>query len=143
MEILQKKGPKRDSSNSAAAFKQLQVLEGRQDRDPRNVQAHITNEAAMALWGIIVNTRNKINPLKHWNNAVWFYLWLIVEPDTAHCILLAFIPIVPKDVSLAKPNGYKWVKLEEIFTSPELGRVIGMRLVTEGTLWLIVRCDLF
>lgn len=102
----------------------------------------------MALRGIIVNTSNKINPLRHWNNAVWFYQWLEVEPDTTHCILLAFIPIVTRDVPLAKLDGFKWVKLEGTFTlaltvTPELGRILAMRHVTENTLRLIVGDAIF
>lgn len=102
----------------------------------------------MALKEIIINTRNKINPLKHWNNAVWLYNWVVAEPDTAHCVLLAFIPIVARDVPLAKPDGFKWVKLDEQFISvltsiPELGRILQMAYLTEDSLRKIVGSAIF
>lgn len=42
---------------------------------------------------------------------------MTAEPDLAHCVLLAFIPIVPKEVPLAKPDGFKWMKLDDTFTA--------------------------
>lgn len=71
--ILQKTGPKGDASNSAATFQQIWVLKGKEDWDLQNTRALITNEAAMALRRLIVNTSNKVNPLKHWNYAIWLY----------------------------------------------------------------------
>lgn len=146
--FLQRKGPKGDSSYSAAAFKQLHVLEGRLDWDLRQARAHITNEAAMVLGELIVNTSNKINPLKHWNNAVWLYQWVTVDPSTAHCVLLAFIPIVQQNIPLAKPHNFRWVKLDDTFTTaltvmPKLGRIVCMNGLTETSLRQVVGDSIF
>lgn len=80
-----------------------------------------------------------MNPLTHWNNAIWLYQWLNTEPDTAHCILMAFIPIVARNVPLAKPENFKWVKLKKSLTDaltvmPELGRIVAVNFLTEFTL---------
>jgi len=106
------------------------------------------NEAAMALRGIIVNTQNKVNPLKHWNHAVWFYQWIPTEFNMAHCVLLAFISIVQRTVPLAKPDIFKWIKLEETMNStlsyaPEMGHITRLTHIMESILSQIVGESIF
>lgn len=102
----------------------------------------------MALGGIIVDTNDKINPLKHGNNAIWRYQWISVDTNQDYCVLMAFIPIVPRDVPLAKPENLKWVKLEESFisslpTSHELGRIECMQSSTGATLRKVLGDSIF
>jgi hypothetical protein len=137
--ILQRKGLKGPSTNSSATYKQVQLLDGRTDWDHKTARTHLMNEAAMALRGLIVNTNNRINPLKQWRDVVWLYQWISTDADTTHCAILAFVPITPKDVPLAKPDDYTWVKLDDFYmetltSCPEMERLLWTPSAHEGIL---------
>jgi hypothetical protein len=91
----------------------MQLLEGQTSWSTEEARNHITNETAVALRTIINNTRNRVNPLKDWRSAVWYYQWIHENEDTSHCILMAFIPGVVKDIPLQSPARHIWTKLPD------------------------------
>jgi exonuclease III len=98
----------------------------------------------MVLRGLIVNTKNRISSFKEWHDAVWFYQWIRADAQNAHLVLLAFIPVVPKNVPLQHPDDYTWIKLEERFStalqsSPQLGRILFTMETSEAQIQKLMR----
>jgi hypothetical protein len=124
----------------------MQVLEGQTSWSTEEARNHITNETATALCTIIVNTYNRVNPFKEWTNAIWYYQWVQENDTTTHCILMAFVLGVAKEIPLQSPARHIWTKLLEqlqtglavaafmeralqiTYTEDEICRIVGTEL---------------
>lgn len=53
----------------------------------------MVNEAALALRKVIVNTYNKVNPLRKWTDAAWLYKSIKADEENNHYVCLAFIGV--------------------------------------------------
>jgi hypothetical protein len=56
----------------------------------------------------VVNANNYNNPLKQWEDAIWYYKWVESNVESNHYICLAFIPIKIVDLILQKLMDYSW-----------------------------------
>jgi hypothetical protein len=65
------------------------------------------NETSLALRKVIVNVHNH-NPLKQWEDAIWYYKWVESYVESSHYICFVFIPIGTIDLVLQKPINYSW-----------------------------------
>ena len=72
----------------------------------------MVNEASLALRKVIINMNNKTNPLKEWGNAAWFYKWIKVDEENAHCICLAFVPVSKDSIEFYKPDKFQWRSID-------------------------------
>lgn len=111
--ILMEKASPGQSIAKAIALKQLGVLEGQNASTEKQAIKTIVNDLAMALRGVIVNTNNKVNPLREWKDANWFYKWIQEDTETCHCIVFCFIPVKEGTVTLQRPDKYFWKILEK------------------------------
>ena len=57
---------------------------------------------------VIINTNNKMNALKLWTDAKWFYKWTKKDTKNSHNICFALIPMVKNAVELQESNNYFW-----------------------------------
>jgi hypothetical protein len=71
--ILMEKASPGQTIAKAIAYKQLGVLEGQTSSTEKQAIDVIVNDTAIALRGVIVNTNKKINPLRSWDDASWYY----------------------------------------------------------------------
>lgn len=94
---------------NSVAFRQLTVVEGKQTWTKKEAKMSILKEAALALRKTIVNTLNRQNPLRVWENAAWHYKWLEESPVTSHCVILALIPIIADAITLQRPEHFQWI----------------------------------
>jgi hypothetical protein len=67
---------------------------------------HLINEISLALQRIIININNKMNLLKLWTDAKWFYKWTKKDADNGHCICFALIPMVKEAIEMQEPENY-------------------------------------
>lgn len=100
-------------NKSPVALRQITVLESQTNWSMQEARAHLVNESSLSLRRVILNTHNLHNPMKHWEDAVWFHRWVEDGLGASHCIIMVFIPIIPKEVSLQKPERYKWEQIHE------------------------------
>lgn len=105
----------------AIAFKQLGVLEGQNSWTDKQVTDTLVNDTALVLRGVIVNTNNRINPLREWADACWFYKWLQEDTETCHCLIFCFVPVKEGVVTLQWLDRYFWKVLEK-----DLGSVLNI-----------------
>jgi len=106
MRILQEKAISEVQGSKAIAFKQMTVLEGQMVWEQKVAQVHLVNETTLALRKVIVNTNNKMNPLKKWGDAPWLYKWIKIDDNNSHCVCLAFIGVQKDAIVMQKPDKY-------------------------------------
>lgn len=68
----------------------------------------MVNKISLALRKVMVNVHNYNNPLKQWEDGIWYYKWVKLDAKSNHYICLAFIPIKIVDLILQKPMDYSW-----------------------------------
>ena len=94
---------------SPMALRQITVLESQTSWSSEEARSHLVNESSLSLRKVILNSHNLKNPIKQWKNALWFYRWIEDGLGASHCVLMVFVPIiVPSELSLQKPERYRW-----------------------------------
>lgn len=86
------------------ALRQITVLESQTKWTTQEARNHLVNESSLSLRKVILNTHNLHNPIKRWNDAVWFHRWVEDGLGASHCVIMVIIPITPKELSLLKPE---------------------------------------
>ena len=145
--LIQKAEPGK-SFSKAITFRQLSVIEGVNDWSVKEAQNHLVNEGSLALRKVIINTNNKVNPLKYWKDAMWFYRWIKVDNDNCHCVILAFIPVQLDSIPVHKPELYFAkpldMSMQQLLTaSGKLGKIVKIIGASEDQLHSIIGDELF
>lgn len=120
------------------ACRQLSVLEDKATWTRQEAQTQLVNEASLALRPLISNKNNLHNPMKLWNDAVWFFRWMEDHLGMHHCVLLACIPVPAKDLVLQRPGDYEWQtihpRIQNFLGTHDLGQLIE---INEGMEFMI------
>jgi hypothetical protein len=90
------------------ALRQLLVPENQETWISAEAKQYLVNETSLALRKIVLNTYNQHNPMKHWEDAMWYYRWIEDGTRVSHCVIMVFIPAIGKEVPLQKPERYRW-----------------------------------
>jgi hypothetical protein len=76
----------------------------------------MVNKISLALRKVMVNGHNYNNPLKQWEDAIWYYKWVELNVESNHYVCFAFTPIRIVDLILQKPMDYLWDTIAKRFT---------------------------
>lgn len=91
----------------------------------------MVNKISLALRKVMVNAHNYNNPLKQWEDAIWYYKWVELDAESNHYVCLVFIPIRIVDLILQKLMDYLWDT-----TSEEIRQML-LKIIKMGKLNLI------
>jgi hypothetical protein len=115
----------------ASSVTQLLIVEGTQAWTKEEAKELMVNNISLALRKVMVNAHNYNNPLKQWEDAIWYYKWVELDVESNHYVCLAFIPIRIVDLILQKPMDYS-----RDTTSKEIRQML-LKIIKMGKLNLI------
>ena len=124
------------------------MLEGQTTWTDEEASQHLVNETALALRTIVINTHNKVNPLRLWGNAAWFYSWTQEDSSNSHCTLMGFIPVVAQEIPLQRPGRHLWTILSDemqttIAVTANMGRLLWLQGQSDSAIKDIVGPELY
>jgi hypothetical protein len=70
------------------------IVEGTQAWTNEDAKELMVNETSLAPRKVVVDAHNHNNPLKQWEDAIWYYKWVELDTKPSHCICLVVIPII-------------------------------------------------
>lgn len=109
--ILNLLTPIRATEASPISFRQIIVLEDKNDWTKAEARTQIVNEASLSLRPILSQRHTSHNLLEGWNDAVWLFKWLKDAEAGCHSIILACLPIDLEETHLLRPEDFHWVPL--------------------------------
>jgi hypothetical protein len=107
--------------------RQVIVLENQISWKKEEAKMLLVNETTLALRKIILNAHNLYNPIKRWNDTIWYFRWIEDGKGESHCVIMVCIPLPSLELSLQKPDKYVWEHVHEV-----IGRLL--RSSEEGEL---------
>ncbi len=107
------------------------IVEGTQAWTNEEAKELMVNETSLVPQKIVVDAHNRNNPLKQWEDAIWYYEWAELDTESSHCICFDFIPIRIHDLILQKPMDNLWDT-----TSKEIRQML-LEIIEMGKLNLI------
>jgi hypothetical protein len=84
------------------------MVEGTQAWTNEEAKELVVNETSLTPRKVVVDAHNCNNPLKQWEDVIWYYEWVELNTKSSHCICLAFIPIRVPDLIIHKPLDNLW-----------------------------------
>jgi hypothetical protein len=70
------------------------IVEGTQAWTNEEAKELMVNETFLTPRKVVVDAHNRNNPLKQWEDAIWYYNWVELDTEATHYICLVVIPII-------------------------------------------------